>query len=90
MRGILKFALPVAIALAAIAGIIWYLVWAQSALSDVELGLHGWVALILGIVATLALGLGLMRLVYLSNRRGYDERVFKHEEGPLKRRDHDR
>jgi hypothetical protein len=33
----------------------------------------GWVAMALGIVATLALGVGLMALVFISNRRGYDE-----------------
>ena len=34
----------------------------------------GWVAMLLGIVVTLALGIGLMSLVFISNRRGYDER----------------
>jgi uncharacterized membrane protein len=35
--------------------------------------LNGWIALILGVVVTLALGIGLMALVFISNRRGYDE-----------------
>jgi hypothetical protein len=34
----------------------------------------GWVALALGIVATLALGIGLMRLMFISSRQGYDDR----------------
>jgi hypothetical protein len=33
----------------------------------------GWLAMALGILATLALGIGLMSLVFISNRRGYDE-----------------
>lgn len=35
--------------------------------------LNGWIALILGVIATLAVGIGLMALVFISNRRGYDE-----------------
>jgi hypothetical protein len=33
----------------------------------------GWLAMGLGILATLGLGIGLMSLVFISNRRGYDE-----------------
>lgn len=33
----------------------------------------GWIAMILGVIATLGLGMGLMALVFISNRRGYDE-----------------
>lgn len=33
---------------------------------------NGWIAMIVGIVATLALGGGLMFLVFYSNRRGHD------------------
>jgi hypothetical protein len=50
----------------------WY-VWRE--LGEVELGLHGWLALALGVVATAGLGVGLMMLVYHSHRRGYDERA---------------
>jgi len=32
----------------------------------------GWIAMILGIVATLALGIGLMTLMFYSNRSGRD------------------
>ncbi len=45
------------------------------ALAEVELGLHGIVALLLGVGVTLALGIGLMCLVYFSHRHGYDERA---------------
>jgi hypothetical protein len=33
----------------------------------------GWIAMLLGVIATLGLGIGLMALVFISNRRGYDE-----------------
>jgi hypothetical protein len=42
-------------------------------ISDSEISGAGWLAMGLGIVVTLALGIGLMALVFISNRRGYDE-----------------
>jgi hypothetical protein len=42
-------------------------------LGDSEISASGWVALALGVLATLALGIGLMALVFISSRRGYDE-----------------
>lgn len=42
---------------------------------------HGWVALGLGTVLSLALGCGLMALVFFSARRGYDDRVARDDEG---------
>jgi hypothetical protein len=44
-----------------------------SGIGDAGIDLNGWIALGLGVVATLALGIGLMSLVFISNRRGYDE-----------------
>ena len=46
-------------------------VWAG--LGDSGMSTGGWVALVLGVLATLALGIGLMALVFISSRRGYDE-----------------
>lgn len=40
---------------------------------DSGIDLNGWIALIVGIIATLAVGIGLMSLIFISNRRGYDE-----------------
>lgn len=40
---------------------------------DSGIDLNGWIALILGVLATLAVGIGLMSLVFISNRRGYDD-----------------
>ena len=41
----------------------------------VDIGTDGVIALVLGVGASLALGIGLMRLVYFSSRRGYDDNV---------------
>jgi hypothetical protein len=53
-----------------------YLWWS---LGDVDISLHGLIALTLGCVLSLALGGGLMFLVFYSNRRGYDD---AHHQGP--------
>jgi hypothetical protein len=44
--------------------------WDASAMS-----IHGWIALILGTLLSLALGGGLMALVFHSARKGYDDRI---------------
>ena len=46
-------------------------VW--TGIGDSEISEAGWLAMALGVVVTLALGIGLMALVFISNRRGYDE-----------------
>lgn len=45
---------------------------------DSQISLHGGIALLLGAFGTIALGAGLMALVFLSHRSGHDEAV--HEE----------
>jgi hypothetical protein len=45
------------------------------AMGDVELGGHGLAALLLGALLSLALGGGLMFLVFFSSRHGHDEDV---------------
>jgi len=39
----------------------------------VEIGFHGYMALGLGAAVTILLWVGLMRLVFYSSRRGYDD-----------------
>ena len=65
--------LPVAIAVGVVAVVIALVVamWAQ--LGDVEISAGGWVAMVLGALVALALGIGLMALVFISSRRGFDE-----------------
>jgi hypothetical protein len=45
--------------------------WLQ--LGTSEISAAGWLALVLGVVVSLALGVGLMALIFFSNRRGYDD-----------------
>jgi hypothetical protein len=40
-----------------------------------NVGVHGWIAFTLGVVITSALGVGLMALVFHSDRSGQDERA---------------
>jgi len=42
-------------------------------LGESEISLLGWIALVIGVVLTLALGGGLMALSFYSSRRGHDE-----------------
>jgi len=45
--------------------------WAS--IGDSGISIAGWLAMALGVIVTLALGGGLMKLVLISNGRGYDE-----------------
>ena len=70
----MRTTLLVVLALLAMLGIAclfaWY-VWEQ--LDGVQISLHGYLALVLGAVLTFALGAGLMTLVFISSRRGFDD-----------------
>jgi hypothetical protein len=44
-------------------------------LGDVEISLNGMIALGVGALLTLVLGVGLMALVFISSRRGHDDLV---------------
>jgi hypothetical protein len=44
-----------------------------SGIGDSEISTAGWLAMSLGVILTLGLGVGLMTLVFISSRRGYDE-----------------
>jgi hypothetical protein len=61
-------------ALIAVGGVVAVVasLWAQA--GDVEMSASGWIALVLGVLVALLLGMGLMALVFISSRRGYDER----------------
>jgi hypothetical protein len=50
-----------------------YFAWETwASLEGVEMSGHGWTALVLGVVVSIALGAGLMFLVFYSHRKGYD------------------
>ena len=54
--------------------VIGFLIAAQwIGIGDSEISGAGWLAMGLGVIVTLGLGFGLMALVFISSRRGYDE-----------------
>jgi hypothetical protein len=57
----------------AMAVVIAISVWNWNVIGNSGIDLNGWIALVVGVLATLAVGVGLMALVFISNRRGYDE-----------------
>jgi len=59
-------------------------IWVWFEIGEVAMSRHGLIALALGATATFVLGAGLMTLVFVSNRRGYDHRA--HERPPAPRR----
>jgi hypothetical protein len=69
-----KFSWIAAAAACAVVLVIGFFIAAQWAgIGDSEISGAGWLAMGLGVVVTLALGIGLMALVFISSRRGYDE-----------------
>ena len=65
--------LAVALAAASIIAVVVVVAELWDVLGDSEISLAGGLAMIFGVVVALALGIGLMALVFLSSRRGYDE-----------------
>ena len=49
---------------------------------DTALSGHGMTALILGVTFSIIVGVGLMLLVFLSNRRGYDDDLARRQDPP--------
>ena len=66
--------IAVAVAAAAVLAVVVVIAEFLSGIGDSEISFAGWLAMGVGIVVTLALGIGLMALVFISHRRGYDER----------------
>ena len=71
----MKVLLAVAILVAFLIATLVISIFMWSDLGDVEISFHGMLALALGVIVTLGLGIGLMALVFYSNRRGYDDRA---------------
>jgi len=46
---------------------------------EAKMSIHGWIALILGVVVTMAVGVGLMALVFFSARRGWDDAAHRND-----------
>ena len=68
------FSWVAAVVACAVVIVIGFIVAAEwTGIGDSEISGAGWLAMGLGVVVTLALGTGLMALVFISSRRGYDE-----------------
>jgi hypothetical protein len=65
------------------AGIIGYLGWTST---DTDVPVSGYIAMALGVIFSLVVGVGLMALVFYSSRKGYDEPAVPIQE-PVRRRD---
>jgi hypothetical protein len=66
----------VVVGLLALLGItVVWAIWGWEQTTGTEMSVHGWIAMILGIVLTMLVGFGLMGLMFYSSRRGYDERA---------------
>jgi hypothetical protein len=65
----LGYVVAAALAIAAM-GVAWQ---AWTAMADVQIGIAGVIAMILGAVGALALGGVLMALLFISSRRGFDD-----------------
>jgi hypothetical protein len=63
----------VTIAALVVLGVVAIVVSLWIGIDSSEISLRGWLAMGLGVIVTLALGIGLMTLVFVSSRRGYDE-----------------
>jgi hypothetical protein len=64
-------AVVIAVALVLVVGVVVVTLW--TGIGDSDISPVGWIAMGFGVIITLALGIGLMALVFISNRRGYDE-----------------
>ena len=69
----MKIGLIISVLLALLGLAIWWAVHAWTSLGEVEMSVHGYLAMILGIIFSLLVGCGLMALMFYSSRRGYDE-----------------
>lgn len=68
----MKIALLIIVLTGFLAASIWFAVQSFTQV-DTTMSGHGWFALVLGVVISLAVGGGLMALVFYSSRRGYDD-----------------
>ncbi len=53
----------------------WWGIKVFSEIRGVEISLHGMIAIGLGVFFTFAVGIGLMTLLFFSNRHGHDEQA---------------
>ncbi len=68
-RGVI---LTIAVLLGLLAWAVWTMIQMWTSIEG-GMGVHEWVAMILGIVVSCLVGFGLMGLMFYSSRKGYDE-----------------
>jgi hypothetical protein len=73
LRGSTATWIAVALAITILLAVVVVIAEFWSGIGDSQISLAGWFAMGLGIIVTLALGIGLMSLVFFSSRGGYDE-----------------
>ncbi|WP_192900953.1 hypothetical protein [Marinicauda algicola] len=83
------------VTLAGVAISVVFLVFAGKLLPAVEMGVHGWAALVLGTALSFLVGGGLSAILVIGRRRGYDEAAHdlyraRFETDPDTDRDHPR
>jgi hypothetical protein len=61
--------------LAILIAAVWFAVDMWLTIEGPDMPVHGYVALAAGAILSLAVGIGLMSLLFYSRRHGYDERV---------------
>ena len=74
MKEMRKFAIIVPL-VALLAAAVWFAIYSWTAIAGPPMPTEGYAAMWLGIVFSLAIGCGLMALVFYSSRRGYDDAV---------------
>jgi hypothetical protein len=63
----------VALATIVVVGVLAVVASLWAAVGDTQISAGGWAAMVLGVLVALAVGIGLMALVFFSSRHGYDE-----------------
>ncbi len=72
----MKKILIIAVSVLAIGAISYWGLTVLVSIQGVELSIHGKIAMAIGILFTLGIGIGLMSLVFYSNKHGHDETVY--------------
>jgi hypothetical protein len=68
-----RSSIAVVVAVLAVIGVVLAVVRLWGMVGGAEISAAGWVAMGFGVILTLALGIGLMALVFISSRQGYDD-----------------
>ena len=69
----MKTALIIATLLALLGTTIGWAIWGWEQTATISVSVHGYIAMVLGIVFTILVGCGLMALMFYSSRHGYDD-----------------